>query len=66
MRHVTGEYRWLRSRETVLTRTPEDSPRILGLALDVTERKRLGQLMQPRRMRSEVGPRLQPFGRVSR
>jgi PAS domain S-box-containing protein len=63
VRHVNGEYRWLRSRETVLTRTPEGQPHeILGLALDVTERKRLGQLMQQRSITlKEVGPRLQRF-----
>jgi PAS domain S-box-containing protein len=63
VRHVSGEYRWLRSRETVLTRSPEGVPlEILGLARDVTERKRLGRLMQQRKMTlKELGPRVQHF-----
>jgi transcriptional regulator with XRE-family HTH domain len=46
-----------------LTRSPEGVPlEILGLARDVTERKRLGLLMQQRKMTlKELGPRLQYF-----
>src|SRR5262249_8729321 len=47
VRHLSGEYRWLRSRETIFTRGPEGEPReLLGMARDVTERKRVGPLLQ--------------------
>jgi PAS domain S-box-containing protein len=63
VRHFNGEYRWLHSRETVLTRTPEGVPQeILGMARDVTDRKRIGQLFQQRTITpKEVGRRLQRF-----
>jgi len=63
VRHFTGEYRWLHSRETVLTRTADGRPReILGMARDATDRKRLGQLVQQRQITlKEVGQRLQRF-----
>ncbi len=61
VRHATGDYRWLHSRETVLTRGPEGAPReLLGMARDVTDRKRLAQLAQQRTLTlKEVGQRLQ-------
>lgn len=63
VRHFNGEYRWLHSRETVLTRTAEGAPQeILGMARDVTDRKRIGQLLQQRKITyKEVGQRLQRF-----
>lgn len=40
MRHANGEWRWLRSRDTVFARHPDGSLRsILGVARDITERK---------------------------
>jgi PAS domain S-box-containing protein len=40
VRHANGEWRWLRSRTIVFSRTPEGAPRqILGTAQDITERK---------------------------
>lgn len=60
VRHASGEYRWLRSRETVLTRGPEGAPQeILGLARDITDRKRLAHLAQQRTLTlKEVGQRI--------
>jgi PAS domain S-box-containing protein len=43
-RHADGRYRWLRARNVVLSRTPDGHPwRVLGVAQDVTERKRADQ-----------------------
>lgn len=40
MKHANGEWRWLYSRETVLTRTADGLPQqILGTATDITFRK---------------------------
>ena len=40
-RHADGRYRWLRARNVVLARTGDGRPRrVLGVAQDVTERKR--------------------------
>jgi PAS domain S-box-containing protein len=42
IRRKTGEWRWLLSRDCVLTRQPDGTPRqILGTAIDITERKAL-------------------------
>ncbi|NEP02588.1 MAG: PAS domain S-box protein [Symploca sp. SIO2E9] len=42
LRHKNGEWHWFRSQETVFVRNSEGSPvRILGLAQDITEHKRL-------------------------
>ncbi|MEB3180959.1 MAG: PAS domain-containing protein, partial [Nostocaceae cyanobacterium] len=41
MRHKNGEWRWLFTRETVFTRTPDGQPKhILGSATDISDRKR--------------------------
>ena len=52
IKHRDGEWRWLYSRETIFSRQPDGTPRlILGLAQDVTDRKRLEeQLMQAQKM----------------
>jgi len=40
VRHSSGEWRWLRVRETPFDSTPEGQPhRLLGTAIDITERK---------------------------
>ncbi len=41
MRHATGEWRWLHSRDTVFSRSADGSVRqILGATVDMTEQKR--------------------------
>jgi PAS domain S-box-containing protein len=61
VRHASGEYRWLRLRETVLQRTPEGTPQeVLGTAQDITERKRLQRLLQEQPLDPRaLGARLQ-------
>lgn len=63
VRHGNGEYRWLRLRETVCTRSPEGTPsEILGTAQDITSRKRVTQALQTAAVAyADVGPRLQAF-----
>ncbi len=40
MRHLNGEWRWLQSRDSVLNRTGDGSPKqIMGTAIDITDRK---------------------------
>lgn len=47
MRHADGTYHWLRSRDTVFSRTPEGRvSQILGLARDVTERRRTEEALR--------------------
>ena len=47
IRHVSGEWRWLSSRDTVFTRTPQGQVReILGTAQDITERKQTLELLR--------------------
>ncbi|MEQ9001444.1 MAG: PAS domain S-box protein [Coleofasciculus sp. B1-GNL1-01] len=42
MKHANGEWRWLRSRETVFSRTVEELPKlVLGIAEDITDYKRV-------------------------
>ncbi len=44
VRHAHGEWRWIRARDVVFTRGAEGRPsQILGMAEDVTERRRAGQ-----------------------
>lgn len=44
MRHGHGEWRWIRARDVVFTRDADGRPeQILGMAEDVTERRRAGQ-----------------------
>jgi PAS domain S-box-containing protein len=46
MRHKNGEWRWLRSQETVFARNAEGLPyQILGAAEDITERKRVQEAL---------------------
>ncbi len=46
IRHKNGEWRWLRSHETVFARNSDGLPfQILGAAEDITERKRLDALL---------------------
>ena len=41
MKHSSGEWRWLRSRDTLFARTPEGlGKEILGICEDITERKK--------------------------
>jgi PAS domain S-box-containing protein len=63
VRHVDGAYRWLQSRETVFTRTPEGRPQeILGYAVDITEQKRLSTMLQQQTLDpKEMGRRLKMF-----
>ena len=47
MRHVTGEWRWFHSRDTVFARTEQGLPRqILGTAIDITERKQVEEQLR--------------------
>jgi len=40
MKHASGQWRWLHSRDTIFSRTPEGIPKqILGSAEDLTDRK---------------------------
>src|SRR5262249_16709318 len=63
VRHANGAYRWLHCRETVFTRTPEGEPwEIMGTADDITDRKRLGQLLATSVVEPKaVGKQLQQF-----
>lgn len=46
IRHKNGEWRWLRSHETVFARNSNGLPfQVLGAAEDITERKRLDALL---------------------
>jgi PAS domain S-box-containing protein len=54
MRHASGEWRWLYSRDTVFTRTADGAPElILGTALDITKRKRAEEELQQYRQHLE-------------
>ncbi len=47
MRRKDGQWRWLRSQETVFARSPEGLPyQILGAAEDITERKRVEEALR--------------------
>jgi diguanylate cyclase (GGDEF)-like protein/PAS domain S-box-containing protein len=49
IKHADGEWRWLSAREIVFTRTEYGSPKqILGIALDITERKKMEEILQHR------------------
>jgi PAS domain S-box-containing protein len=63
LRHATGEYRWVRLRETVCTRSAEGMPQeLLGTAQDITERKRIGTLLHEQTITAaDIGPRLKQF-----
>lgn len=44
MRHAGGQWLWIRARDVVFTRGPDGRPaQIIGMAEDVTERRRAGQ-----------------------
>lgn len=46
VRHANGEWRWLRSRETVFRRAGTGTPeQVLGIAQDITTEKRLASLL---------------------
>ncbi|HIK27947.1 MAG: PAS domain-containing protein [Oscillatoriaceae bacterium SKW80] len=60
MRHKNGEWRWLLSRDTVFSRTPEGQPKqILVTAIDITEKKRaaeeLAKSARQSVLRSDIG-----------
>jgi PAS domain S-box-containing protein len=63
VRHATGEYRWLRLRETVCTRSADGAPHeLLGTAQDITDRKRIVKLLQEQTIHyADIGPRLKQF-----
>ncbi|MGE0683798.1 MAG: PAS domain S-box protein [Candidatus Binatia bacterium] len=63
VRHANGEYRWLRLRETVCTRSPAGAPQeLLGTAQDITDRKRIVTLLQDQTLHyADIGPRLKQF-----
>ena len=47
MRHKSGEWRWVLTRETVFSRTPEGHPKqILGSATDISDRKHAEAALQ--------------------
>ena len=47
MKHTNGEWRWLRSRETVFSRTVAGLPkRVLGIAEDITDYKRVEDVLR--------------------
>jgi PAS domain S-box-containing protein len=47
-----GEWRWLRSRETVVAKTPEGLPyQILGIAQDITDNKRMEEALREHKRR---------------
>jgi len=47
MKHSNGEWRWLRSRETVFSRTVEGLPKlVLGIAEDITDYKRVEDVLR--------------------
>lgn len=61
--HRNGEWRWLQSRTTALKRTAEGRPHeLLGMAHDITERKRLEEQLQTQAIQPEDMPaRLRKF-----
>lgn len=63
VQHHNGEWRWLHSRVTVFKRTPEGRPlEVLGMAQDITERKRLEERLQAHAIQPEEMPgRLKRF-----
>jgi len=63
VRHHNGEWRWLHSRVTVFKRTPEGHPlELLGMALDITARKRLEERLQTHAiLPEEIAERLKRF-----
>jgi PAS domain S-box-containing protein len=51
IRHASGEWRWLFSRDCVLTRDANGTPRqLMGTAIDITDRKRLEADLQEQQM----------------
>ena len=47
LRHANGSWRWLSSRETVFSRTPEGlTKQILGTATDITDRKQAEEALR--------------------
>jgi PAS domain S-box-containing protein len=47
MRHKSGEWRWIRSRETIFARTPDGLPhQILGCAEELTSTKRIEEALR--------------------
>ena len=63
VQHHNGEWRWCHSRVTVFKRTPEGRPlEVLGMAQDITERKRLEERLHARAIQPEEMPeRLKRF-----
>lgn len=63
VQHKNGEWRWLHCRTTTLKRTAEGRPQeLLGMALDITERKRLEERLQQQAIQpKEMPPLLRKF-----
>lgn len=63
VRHVNGEWRWMADRVRVFHRTPDGVPvQVLGVAQDITERKRLEGLLHQRQIKpKDMGNRLRKF-----
>jgi PAS domain S-box-containing protein len=67
MRNAAGGWRWLHSRETVFSRTPDGTPQqILGTATDITEIKQAAEALAERArqsaLRSDIGTALTQGG----
>lgn len=59
VQHKNGEWRWLHCRTTTLKRTAEGRPQeLLGMALDITERKRLEERLQQQAIQPKEMPQL--------
>jgi PAS domain S-box-containing protein len=55
LRHADGDWRWFCARETVYRRTPEGiACQILGVAQEITERKRVEALLRESQQRLEL------------
>jgi PAS domain S-box-containing protein len=63
VQHKNGEWRWLQCRTTALKRTTAGRPQeLLGMALDITERKRLEERLQQQAIQpKEMPARLRKF-----
>lgn len=63
MRHVDGSWRWLRGRDTVFAREPDGTPRlVLGVAQDVTERRRSEEALRSSQERFELAQQVGHVG----
>lgn len=65
MRHKSGEWRWFRSRDMVFKRGENgEAQEILGVALDITERKNIAEKLRESRERMEATNTNAPIGIV--